>query len=73
VDNGPVKDPAMYEKIGRSFAGSEVNGHVSVDYLADEQEFYLRNGFISNRIDPAQLVDTSFSEQALRVLGRAEQ
>jgi NitT/TauT family transport system substrate-binding protein len=72
VDNGPVKDPAMYDKIGRSFAGAELNGHVSVDYLADEQEFYLRHGFINTRIDPAQLVDTSFSEQALRVLGRAE-
>jgi len=73
VENGPIKDPAMYEKIGRSFAGAEVNGHVSLDSLADEQEFYLRNGFITNRIDPSQLVDTSFVEQALRVLGRAEQ
>ncbi len=73
LDNGPIKDPAMYEKIGRAFTGAEVNGHVSLDSLADEQEFYLRNGFISTRIDPAQLVDTSFSEQALRVLGPAEQ
>jgi NitT/TauT family transport system substrate-binding protein len=72
VDNGPVKDRALYEKIGRSFAGAELNGHVSLDSLADDQEFYLRNGFLSTRIDPAQLVDTSFSEQALRVLGRAE-
>lgn len=72
VENGPIKDPAMYDKIGRSFAGAEVNGRVSLDSLADEQEFYLRNGFINTRIDPAQLVDTSFSEQALRALGRAE-
>ncbi|HZR97778.1 MAG TPA: ABC transporter substrate-binding protein [Chloroflexota bacterium] len=72
VENGPIKDPAMYDKIGRSFAGSEVNGRVSLESLADEQEFYLRNGFISTRIDPAQLVDTSFSEQALRVLGRVD-
>jgi NitT/TauT family transport system substrate-binding protein len=72
VDNGPVKDPAMFEKIGRSFAGAELNGRVSMDYLADEQEFYFRNGFISTRVDPAQLVDTSFAEQALRILGRAE-
>jgi NitT/TauT family transport system substrate-binding protein len=73
VDNGPVKDPAMYDKIGRSFAGAEVNGRVSMDSLADEQEFYLRNGFVNSRIDLAQLVDTRFSEQAVRVLGRADQ
>src|SRR5262249_10588610 len=72
VKNGPIKDAALVDRIAPSFGYPELNARITVNSLVDEQEFYLSHGFTTNRIDPAQMVDTSFGEQALRVLGRAE-
>jgi NitT/TauT family transport system substrate-binding protein len=69
IENGPIKDRSIYERIGTTFA-TELNGRISVDSLVDEQEFYMRNGQQTARLDPAQIVDTSIGEDALRLIGR---
>jgi NitT/TauT family transport system substrate-binding protein len=70
VDHGTIKDRKLYERIGPSYA-TELNGRVSVDSLMDEQDFYLRNGFMNARLDPSQIVDPSFGEDTVRILGLA--
>jgi NitT/TauT family transport system substrate-binding protein len=72
IDNGQIKDRTIYERIGPTYA-TELNGRISVDSLVDEQEFYLRNGMQTARLDPAQIIDTSFGEAAVRLIGRVEQ
>ena len=69
IDNGPIKDPAVYERIGPTYV-TELNGRVSLESLAEEQEFYLKHGFITTRLDPPRMVDTSFGDDAMRILGR---
>ena len=46
---------------------------VTQESLADEQEFYLKQGYITTRLDPASMIDPSFGEEAVRILGRADE
>jgi len=72
VDSGPIKDPAVYERTGPTYL-TELNGRVTQESLAEEQEFYLKHGYINTRLDPASMIDASFGEEAVRILGRVDE
>jgi NitT/TauT family transport system substrate-binding protein len=45
------------------------NGKFNMASLLDVQDWYLKEGYVKNKLTPEQLVDTSFSEQAAKELG----
>ena len=61
-----------YERTGSNYL-TELNGRVTQESLAEEQEFYLKHGYITTRLDPATMIDPSFGEDAVRILGRADE
>jgi NitT/TauT family transport system substrate-binding protein len=63
----PVKDPALYDRMGNSY--NETNARVSTAAMESDQDFYVRLGVQKEKIDPRTIVDTSFSEYVLSVLG----
>ena len=46
---------------------------MTLESLAEEQEFYLKHGYVNTRLDPATMIDPSFGEDAVRILGRADE
>jgi NitT/TauT family transport system substrate-binding protein len=67
IKHTPVKDTRLYERVGATY--SETNGRVSLAVLEDDQDFFFRQGLLKQKIDPKIMVDTSFAEHALQVLG----
>lgn len=49
--------------------GLHPNQHVNTDYLAEFQEFFVREGFVPQPIDVSAVVDSSFAEAAVAQLG----
>ncbi|MBV9119570.1 MAG: ABC transporter substrate-binding protein [Chloroflexi bacterium] len=48
---------------------NEVNGAVNMDAINNDQDYYIAHGWQKQKIDPKTIVDTSFSEAALKTLG----
>jgi len=67
IKHTPVKDPALYDRMGVSY--NETNARVSLAAMDADQDFYLRLGVQKEKVDSRAIVDTSFSEYALSVLG----
>lgn len=67
IKHTPVKDVRLYERVGATY--SETNGRVSLAVLEDDQDFFSRQGLLKQKVDPKVMVDTSFAEHALQVLG----
>ncbi len=67
IANTPVKDAALYEKMGQSY--SETDGNISVEALEVDQDFYLQQGMQKERVNFRQLIDPRFAEYAIQVLG----
>ena len=49
--------------------GLNPDGWVNVDGLIDDQQFYLHNGAVPTPVDMHALVDHTYVEAALQVLG----
>ena len=45
------------------------NGKFNMASLLDVQDWYLKEGYVKNKLTPGQLVDASYSEQAAKELG----
>ncbi len=45
------------------------NGRFNMTSLLDVQDWYLKEGYIKNKLTPEQLVDPSYAEQAAKALG----
>jgi len=45
------------------------NGRFNMASLLDVQDWYLKEGYVKNKLTPEQLVDPSYSEQAAKALG----
>ncbi len=45
------------------------NGRFNMTSLLDVQDWYLKEGYIKNKLTPAQLVDPSYSDNAAKQLG----
>ena len=51
------------------FSYSETNGSVNVDALDKDQDFYLQQGVQKEKLPPERLIDPTFAQYALGVLG----
>ncbi|HLH22425.1 MAG TPA: ABC transporter substrate-binding protein [Chloroflexota bacterium] len=67
IDNTPLKDRALYDQMGFSY--SETNGNVNLQALDKDQDFYLQQGMQKEKIAPELLVDPTFAQYAVQVLG----
>jgi NitT/TauT family transport system substrate-binding protein len=63
-----VKDPAVVEAM--TPVGLNPDGWINVDGLIADQQFYVEKGTVPTPVDIHQLVDHSYVEAALQVLGR---
>jgi NitT/TauT family transport system substrate-binding protein len=62
-----VKDPALVERMAP--AGLNPDGHVNLEALIEDQRFYVEKGVVPTPVDMYQLVDHSYVDAALRILG----
>jgi NitT/TauT family transport system substrate-binding protein len=65
-----LKDKAMYEKMQWSFM--DPNGEISFEGLKDQQEWYAKNGFVSQKASVEGMVDRRFLDYALGKLGKVD-
>jgi ABC-type nitrate/sulfonate/bicarbonate transport system substrate-binding protein len=63
----PIKDSAAYDRMRP--AGLNPDGTLAVQSIRDDLAYYERTGTVTQSMDAAQVIDTSFQEHALRVLG----
>jgi NitT/TauT family transport system substrate-binding protein len=64
---GLVRDPALLPKLRP--VGFDPDGRVNAKSLDEDQDIYLRQGHQNERINMAQVIDNTFVDQAVRVLG----
>ena len=62
-----VKDPALYRKMTPN--GINPDGKINLDSLARDYQFYKDQKYVDGAIKMEQVIDTSFAEAALKVLG----
>jgi NitT/TauT family transport system substrate-binding protein len=67
IKNTALKDSALYEKM--VFYEMPPDGHENLDSLKVDQDFFVASGQQQSPADLTQLIDTSFTEAALRDLG----
>ncbi len=65
-----LKDKAMYDKIQWSYM--DPNAEISYEGLRDQQDWYARQGFVSNKANLEGVVDGRFLHYAIEKLGRVE-
>ncbi|HEY7067670.1 MAG TPA: ABC transporter substrate-binding protein [Chloroflexota bacterium] len=65
--NTTVKDAALYDRM--VMPGLAPDGHLNVASLAEDQDYFLAAGLQQQRIDINTLVDHSFADAAVQVLG----
>jgi NitT/TauT family transport system substrate-binding protein len=63
----PIKDPRDYEAMRP--AGLDPDGKLNLESIARDLEYYQRAGHVTQPIDLAQVIDTSFQEYAVSRLG----
>jgi NitT/TauT family transport system substrate-binding protein len=52
--------------------GLDPNQQINLDWIQTCEDFYLKQGTLDVRVDPADMVDTSFRDQAIKKLGEYE-
>jgi NitT/TauT family transport system substrate-binding protein len=65
-----LKDRAMYEKMQWSYM--DPNGEISIEGLRDQQEWYVKNGFVSTKASIDGMIDRRFLDYALDKIGRVD-
>src|SRR5262249_21165986 len=68
--NTTVKDAALYDKMTWDYMNPD--GYINMDTLAQDLDWYVSNGYLSERPDVNKLVDNSFADYAVRMLGKYE-
>jgi NitT/TauT family transport system substrate-binding protein len=63
----PIKDPRDYDQMRP--AGLDPDGKLVLQSLRDDLAYYERAGHVRERVDLAKVIDTSFQEYAVQVLG----
>ena len=66
--NSALKNAETWEQYRSN--GVNPNGSLNLHGLADEQEWYVANGYMTDRLDLDQVVDYRFLDFALQQLGR---
>ncbi len=67
IQNTPVKDAALYDRM--ALTALDPDGRINVTSLAADQDYWLASGAQQTRIDLNALVDYSFADAAVQVLG----
>jgi NitT/TauT family transport system substrate-binding protein len=67
IKHTPVKDPALYEQMGWSYINP--NCRLNVQTLTEDLEWYLRNGWVTERPDLTRVIDNSYCDYAVQQLG----
>ena len=65
-----LKDKAMYDKIQWSYM--DPNAEISFEGLRDQQDWYAKQGYVSNKANLEGVVDQRFLHYALEKLGRLD-
>jgi len=68
VKNTTITDPALYDRMLHVY--NEVDGKVNVEALDRDQDFNVRQGQQREKIDLRALVDPTYSDYAVQLLGR---
>ena len=63
----PLKDAALYRAITPN--GVDPNGRVNVAGFRRDLQFYRSEGLLTGEVTPEQVIDPSYAEAALKVLG----
>ncbi|MHB8621485.1 MAG: ABC transporter substrate-binding protein [Chloroflexota bacterium] len=63
-----AKDPALYDQM--TPPGLDPNGSLNVRSLQEDYNWYLDNGLLKQKMDVSKIVDTTFLDYALKVLGK---
>ena len=67
VENTNIQDPAAFERMGMPAVNP--NGKVNVESLRRDMELFRQIGLVQAPADLTKLVDHSFVEAAVKVLG----
>lgn len=63
----PVKDPALYHRM--IYPGLDPEGRVNADSIMQQQRFLHERGLVPSLVPVEQIVDHSFVEAALEIIG----
>jgi sulfonate transport system substrate-binding protein len=63
----PVKEPALYERMSMPYFNPD--GHINVADVRAQQDWYVSQGQVQQPIDIDRVVDNSYADYALSVLG----
>jgi len=66
--NTNVKDAALYDKVTWDYMNPD--GYINAETLARDMDWYVANGYLTDKPDVARLVDNSFADYAVRTLGK---
>jgi NitT/TauT family transport system substrate-binding protein len=70
IKHTPVKDAALYDRMVYPYLNP--NGHVNLDSIKADFEWFRARGYIEGRIDVDSVIDHSFADHAVGRLGRYE-
>lgn len=68
IANTPVKDAALYEQM--AYAYVDPNGALNEASMAQDIDWWVRQGLLAERVELAGVVDNRYAEQAVQQLGR---
>ncbi len=68
IRHTPVKDASVYDEMVAT--GFNPDGYINVDSVASDQEWFLAQGKIAERVDLATAIDNQYVDYALGRLGR---
>jgi NitT/TauT family transport system substrate-binding protein len=66
----PVTDRGLYDRMVT--AGMNPNGYLDVRALEADQDWYVARGYVQSKVPVNQLVDHSFVDRALELIGKYE-
>jgi NitT/TauT family transport system substrate-binding protein len=65
-----LKDKALYDKMQWSYM--DPNADISLEGLADQQNWYVKQGVVAKKTDIKAMIDKRFIDYALQKLGRVD-
>jgi NitT/TauT family transport system substrate-binding protein len=68
--NTNVKKPELYATM--VMPGIDPNGAVNVTGMTSDMEWFFSRGFLKEKVDVSKVVDSTFGENAVKLLGRYE-
>ena len=67
VKYGAIKEPALYEN--QNWSELDRNGRTMLDSLLDQQDFFVRHGYVERRLSAAEVYDGGPVARALAAIG----